>query len=165
MRTFSARSFWLPVMLTTLLAAFFGSVLARRGRHLERMLARQARLQGQIAQRTEENRQVRAERDALLSSPEAVERVAREEYGFAGPGEKVTEYQPRGARAKAARPATVRLSRWQRLLMWRHLTVALPAAVFLATAVVFGMWNASRASKDGPATETSRHYSSGQQQR
>lgn len=147
MRVSSVRSFWLPVLLTTLVAAFFGAVLGRRGRHLEAMLAKQARLEQELARLKEGNRRARAERDALLSSAEAIERVAREEYGFAAPGETVAEYQSRRRWPRPAPTGTVEVSRWHRLLMWRHLPVLLPLAVFVATAVVFGLWNASSASR------------------
>jgi cell division protein FtsB len=153
MRVSSARSFWLPVLLTTLVAAFFGAVLGRRGRHLEGLLARQAGLEQELARLKEGNRRARAERDALLSSPEAIERVAREEYGFAAPGETVAEYQSRRRRPRPASTVTVEVSRWHRLLMWRHLPVLLPMAVFVATAVVFRLWNASSASRHRPGTD------------
>ena len=100
MRVFSAKSFWLPVLVATLVAAFFGAILNRRGRYLEQMLVTEARQQRELARLTEQNEKARAERDALLSSPEAIERVAREEYGLAAPGEEVTPFEP----LAAARP-------------------------------------------------------------
>jgi cell division protein FtsB len=156
MRVFSAKSFWLPVLAATLVAAFFGAILSRHGRYLEQMLVTEARQQRELARLTEQNEKARAERDALLSSPEAIERVAREEYGLAAPGEEVTPFEPlAAARPREAGAAMVPpASRWQKVLMWRHLSVALPGVVFLASAAIFAMWNglaAARAEAAGAA--------------
>ena len=137
MRVFSARSFWLPVLLTTLVAAFFGAVLGRGGRALDRMLARQAvRLE-------EQNRLARAERDALMSSPEAIEQVARVEYGFAAPGEQVTEFESAGARPRPRRRPAPVAPLWQKVLTWQHLPLALPAAAFVLAGVGVALANAA----------------------
>lgn len=155
MHVFSARSFWLPVLLATLVAAFFGAVLGRRGRQWERALARQALWEGRLARTKEDDERARAERDALLSSPEAIERVAREEYGFAAPDETVTDFdstaRPLGARLRAE----VRVSALDRLLMWRQLPLALPAAVFLVTAFICALLNASSAARGGRVSSSS----------
>ena len=141
MSVFSAKDFWLPVLLTTFVAAFFGAVLGRRGRQLDVMLAGEARLAGRLSDLKDENERARAERDALLSSPEAIEKAAREEFGLAAPGETVVPYvsslpPPRRASAQARR------SRLETLLTWRGLPLALPAVVFVVSALVFGIWNA-----------------------
>ncbi len=141
MEIFSARSFWLPVMTVTLVAALFGSILARSGRELRRMLAEQATLERELAALVAENETLRAERDALLSSPEAAERLAREDYGFTAPGEQVTEFEADVARAAKPAPEVLRVSRWQKTLMWPGLPRALPASAFVITAVVFALLN------------------------
>ncbi len=140
MGVFSARSFWLPVLLATLVAAFFGAVLARRGRTLERLIREQKRLEARLSEMEAENARLRAERDALLSSPEAIERVAREEYGFSAPGERVEEYTglPRPAAPAAAEP----VPSWAAALGLRVFPVLLAGAVFVFSALVVALWNA-----------------------
>ncbi|MFW6189841.1 MAG: FtsB family cell division protein [Planctomycetota bacterium] len=139
MSVFSARSFWLPVMLATLVAAFFGAVLARRGRYLERLERERAELRARLEEQQQENRRLRARRDALLSSPEAVERVAREEYGFAAPGEIADEggKDESPIRVTARQPEPDRA--WR--LEWRDVSLLLPASVFLLTAFAFALFN------------------------
>ena len=145
MEAFSTRSFWIPVALATLVAACFGIVLARRGRTLEAMLAEQARLDARLAELEQENEALRIERAALLSSPEAIERVAREDYGFTAPEERVEEYEP-AAGAQGQTPTEGHAQGPGRslggLLAWRNLPLLLPASVFLVTALVFGLLNA-----------------------
>jgi cell division protein FtsB len=141
MGAFSSRSFWLPVLTTTLVAALLGAILARRGRQLERMQVELARLEARLARLKAQNERLKAERDALLSSPEAIERVAREQYGFAAPGEEVTEFAEPPLPARRGPAARVDPSPWERALTWRHLSVAVPAGVFVATAVAFAALN------------------------
>ncbi len=147
-RLFSVRSFWLPVFLVTLVVAAFGAVLGRHGRQLRAMLVRQEALKQELVGLRRENAKLRAERDALLSSPEAAERVAREDYGFSSPGEKVSDFQP--APQTGTRPSAelqLHASAWQKALMWPGLPRVLPAAAFLVTAVVFGLLNAASAAR------------------
>ena len=143
MRVFSARSFWLPVLLTTLVAAFFGAVLGRGGRALDRMIARQAVLESRAVRLEGQNRLARAERDALMSSPEAIEQVARVEYGFAAPGEQVTEFESAGARPRPRRRPAPVAPLWQKVLTWQHLPLALPAAAFVLAGVGVALANAA----------------------
>ncbi|KPK61728.1 MAG: hypothetical protein AMK73_07890 [Planctomycetes bacterium SM23_32] len=152
MRIFTARSFWLPVLLATLAAALFGAVLARRGRQLERALEEQARLEAGLQELEELNARSRAERDALLSSPEAIERVAREDYGFAAPGEQVSEFASgAGAAIRPRRRPPHDVSPWQKVLMWRQLPLAVPAAAFVLTALICASANASARSDEEAA--------------
>jgi cell division protein FtsB len=141
MDVFSSRSFWLPVLLTTLMAALMGAILARRGRQLAQMQIQEARLEARVARLERQNERLRAERDALLSSPEAIERVAREDYGFAAPGEEVSEFEPAAARRRAGPTPRVGGSPWERALTWRHLSVVVPAAAFVVMALLFGALN------------------------
>ncbi len=150
MDVFSSRSFWLPVLLTTLVAALMGAILARRGHQLERMQIEEARRKARLERLELQNERLRAERDALLSSPEAIERVAREDYGFAAPGEEVSQFEPVPARRRAGPTPQVSGSTWERALTWRHLSVGVPAAAFVVTALLFGALNALAARR--------RHY-------
>jgi cell division protein FtsB len=146
MRVFSLRAFWLPVLLTTLMAAFFGAVLGRQARVIEGTLAWQLRLERELSIARAATQRVIAERNALLSSPEAIERVAREELGFVVPGEKVTAYSPTTRPPAPRFVSSIRLTRLEKLLLSPQLPLALPAAVFLASAVVFAAFNACRPS-------------------
>jgi hypothetical protein len=112
-------------------------------------LVREDALTTELAGLREQNREARAERDALLSSPEAIERVAREDYGLSAPGETVEPFDPPPERTGPAPVALAGISPWQRVLIWPHLQVALPVAVFLLTAVIVAVLNATRARRDG----------------
>jgi len=143
MRVLSLRSFWLPVLLTTLVAAFFGALLARRGRDWNELLAQKAALKAELADLLEENARLRSQRDQLLSSPEAIERVAREEYGFAAPGERIEPVHARPvARATALRPRAAGRFAW---LTWERVPILLTLSVFAVTAFVFAVLNAMSA--------------------
>lgn len=130
----------MPVMLTTLVAAFFGALLARRGRDLERLAAEEARLERRLATLREKGAALKAQRDALLSSPEAIERVAREEYGFSAPDERVERLDV----AVSERPARLRdeSTGWGRWFNWGDASLLLPVSVFIITAVTFWVLNA-----------------------
>ena len=151
-RVFSLRSFWLPVLLVTLVVAAFGAVLGRHGRQLRAMLAKQGVLTDELARLRSENARLRAERDALLSSAGSAERVAREDFGFAGPGEKVSDFQASAdARVRPSGGPESGPSAWQKALMWPGLPRVLPATAFVVTAVVFGLLNAVSAARAGRA--------------
>jgi len=147
MRVFSTRSFWFPVLVVTLVAALLGSALGRQGRQLRCALAERAALEAKLASLKATNGELRAQRDALLCSPEAAERVAREEYGFAAPGERVEKFQPPAGTVDRRAPLRISVSPWERVLMWRELPRVMPAAVFVVTALVFGVANAVAASR------------------
>lgn len=141
MGVFSAREFWLPVLLITFVSAFFGAVLARGGRVLEGMLTRQERLEARLARLEEDVRLAQAERDALMSSPEAIERVARVDYGFAAPGEQVTEFKEALPRPRSVRPPASPIPAWQKVVTWKQLPLALPAAAFVLAGVTIALAN------------------------
>jgi cell division protein FtsB len=153
MRAFSMRSFWLPVMLTTLIAAFFGALLAHRGGQWDQMTADKAALLAQLADLEQQNARLRAERQALLSSPEAIERVAREDYGFAAPGERSQAVTARPPARPVVPPPSGRAALLA--LVWDRISIALPLAVFVVTGFVFGLLSifSGRGARpaDGPA--------------
>ncbi|MGD2175291.1 MAG: septum formation initiator family protein [Candidatus Brocadiaceae bacterium] len=151
MGVFSARSFWLPVLLTTLVAAFFGAVLARRGRDLRDLLEEKNGLRAQLEDLKRENAELRSQRDDLLSSPRAIERVAREEYGFAAPGEKVDRFEAPDPEERLSELPPEGPGLWSRLFSWKNFPMLLPAAVLVLTAIVFAVWNAVTAA--GPRPE------------
>jgi cell division protein FtsB len=89
MNIISARSFWLPVMVTTLVATFFGALMERESRRYLRLLGEQARLEHELQQVRTQNRQLRTERTEMLTDLGAVERAAREELNLVAPGEHI----------------------------------------------------------------------------
>jgi len=141
MRVFSTRSFWLPLLIATLVAAFFGALLARRGRVLDELAREQAGLRVRVDELERENARLRAQRDALLSSPEAIERAAREEYGFTAPGETVTGFDPPPRRRHGPNGREDGLAVWARVFAWRGFPFALTAAAFVVSAIVLTIWN------------------------
>jgi len=148
MRVLSVRSFWLPVLLATLVAAFFGAVLARRGRGLEKLLSDRAVLEARLARLEAENERLRAERDELLSSAQAIERAAREEYGLAAPGESVSDFEPAAPYTGEPSASPTPMSLGERTLTAKNLAFVLPAVVFVISSVVLAVWNLIAAGRD-----------------
>ncbi|MFW6119224.1 MAG: FtsB family cell division protein [Planctomycetota bacterium] len=141
MRVFSTRSFWLPLLIATLVAAFFGALLARRGRVLNELTQREADLRARVAELERESQRLRAQRDALLNSPEAIERAAREEYGFTAPDEQVTEFDPPPRRGTRSTAQPEGAPDWTRVFAWHGFPFALPACVFVLSAILLTIWN------------------------
>ncbi len=136
------KAFWLPLLLATLAAAYFGGLLAKRGRTLHALQAERRVLEAEVARLDRENAALRAERDALLGSPQAIERVAREEYGFRAPGEVVSDFAP--AEPEPARiPTPVAGQPPPGVVGWDAVPAVLPGVVFVGTALVLAIWNAS----------------------
>lgn len=134
----ASKPFWRSVLLTTLAAGVVGLLLGWRGWQLRRMVNEQSAVLSQLAVLREQNERLRAQRDALLSSAEAIEMVARQDYGFAAPGEKVTEFSSRPGVPRRGGPprVEVRVPPWQRVLMSPLLPLAVPAAAFVIAFVV-----------------------------
>ena len=61
----------------------------------ERMRKEVLRLDTQIAKAEDTGRQLKANIDALKYDPKAVERLAREKFGYAKPGETVIRFEQR----------------------------------------------------------------------
>ncbi len=59
----------------------------------ERIRTKILALEGQIQREEETARKTRAEIDALCHDPKAVERLVRERWGFARPGETVIKFE------------------------------------------------------------------------
>jgi cell division protein FtsB len=136
----SARRFWLPVLVATLVAAVFGVMLGRGARQGRRMLTARAELEGELAQLTRENERLRAERVELLCSLWAVERAAREDLGLVAPGEDpAAEAMPPTDQPHAA---PVAVSPVAAALMADDLGTVVPALVFAFGGILFMLWNA-----------------------
>jgi cell division protein FtsB len=59
----------------------------------ERMRAKILKLDAQIAKSEEHNRQLKISIDALRKDPKAIERLVREQLGYAKPGETVIHFE------------------------------------------------------------------------
>ncbi len=60
----------------------------------ERMRKEVLRLKAQTAKEEETNRQLKASVESLRNDPKAIERYAREKFGYAKPGETVIRFEP-----------------------------------------------------------------------
>jgi len=60
----------------------------------ERMRKEVLRLKAQTAKEEEINRQLKAAVESLRNDPKAIERYAREKFGYAKPGETVIRFEP-----------------------------------------------------------------------
>jgi len=72
-------------------------------RQNERMRKEVQRLDTQTQKENETERQLKASIDALRNDPKAVERLAREQLGYAKPGETVVRFEPAGTNRPVAR--------------------------------------------------------------
>jgi cell division protein FtsB len=69
----------------------------------ERMRKEILRKDAQIQKEEEAARQLKAATDALRSDPKAVERLARDKFGYAKPGETVVRFEDVATNAPGAR--------------------------------------------------------------
>jgi len=72
-------------------------------RQNERMREEILKFDAQIQKQEEVARQLKTSIDALRYDPKSVERLARERYGYAKPGETIVRFEPPGTNA-APRP-------------------------------------------------------------
>ena len=72
-------------------------------RQNERMRKEVQRLDTQTQKENETERQLKASIDALRNDPKAVERLAREQLGYAKPGETVVRFEAAGTNRSVAR--------------------------------------------------------------
>jgi len=140
-------SFWAPLVVITLSAAVLGLVISQRRGQLCELKLREALLQARLASLRDRNADLRRERDQLLSDAAAIERVAREQYGFAGPGEVDIPFSPSPRGVAAVSPAVRSLDRWDRVLGRGEFPWRLPLIVCLASAVVLGTLDVISASR------------------
>jgi len=131
-------SFWLPLTIVTLAAFGFGFLLADARAELFELRLREARLEAELASIRHEHAVLRQQRRRLLSDPAAIERVARERYGFAAPGEVSMPFERRQEPVAAAAPVPVPQDRWDRLLGRGGYPWAVPACAFVVSVVVLG---------------------------
>ena len=72
-------------------------------RQNERMRKEVQRLDSQLQKETESGKQLRNSIDALRNDPKAVERLAREQLGYARPDETVIRFEPAGTNRASVR--------------------------------------------------------------
>ena len=69
----------------------------------ERMRKEVLRLTAQTVKEEETNRQLKASVESLRNDPKAIERYAREKFGYAKPGETVIRFEPAMAHGSDSR--------------------------------------------------------------
>ena len=69
----------------------------------ERMRKQVQRLEAQTQKETETGKQLKTSIEALRNDPRAVERLAREQLGYAKPGETVVRFEPAATNRTAPR--------------------------------------------------------------
>ena len=136
MEGLKTREFWIPLIVVTAVACVLSNMIAQRRADLYELKLRHARLEAELAEALEVNEQLRAERRALLRSPEYVERVAREDYGYTAPGEVLANVD-----VPKAEENTVVIDLpdkfWDRLMGWGGFPWRIPVAVFLISFIIF----------------------------
>ena len=152
MRLFARHSFWVPLGIVTLAAVVFGCMLAQRRAELvalrEQVVQDVVRLQAL----RRKNAALRDERDRLLTDVPAIERVAREQYGFVGPGEMSTTFVPPREISSAPAPMKPSGDALDRVLGVGSLRWKVPLAVFMVSAVVFAALEWVSAGRGSPSS-------------
>lgn len=136
------KSFWVPLLVVTFIAAAFGVMLSKRRAELYRLRAREAQLRSELAAVRRQNARLKQEREALIGSPSYIERVAREDYRFRAPGELLLEWDDLEAQIpKSVRPV-LREGLRDRLLGRGHFPWPIPLSVFVVSALAFALTEA-----------------------
>ncbi len=112
----SRKSFWLPLCVVTLASVAFSFTLMKRRAELFALRGAEAGLLTRLEEVSRQRAGLRDERDALLTDAGAIERVAREQYGFVAPGELVTPFEPSSSGASARPVVAVPSDGWERVL-------------------------------------------------
>ena len=149
------RSFWLPLIVVTGLSALVCLALSGRRRGLRELQKRKARLTARLKRLQDTNQELRARRNALLSSLKQIERVAREKYGYRGKREYVRTIKTRAPATSSVEPAeSINRSGepwWARFLRPGHYPWRIPVLVAGMSFFVIPFLNALGASE--PTTE------------
>ncbi len=147
------RSFCVPLIVVTLAAFGFALVLGRSRAELFELRKRDAALVGTLRALSGERELLREERRRLLSEPAAVERVARDQYGFAAPGELSVPFEAeQGPRTRPVAMTNAE-SAWDRLLGRGAYPWLMTAGVFVVSAIVLAALELapSRQRRQGPS--------------
>lgn len=104
MKTLFFRSSLFPLLIVCLGVALLGIPLANTREELYEMRRQRAAAMRLLNELKEERERFLDERTRLLTEPSAIERVAREQYGFVAPGEYPVEIET-GIEKRADRPS------------------------------------------------------------
>ena len=143
------KSFWMPLAIVTLVSVALSGMLAQRRAGLAALLQREAGLKTRLRALKLQNSALRDERDRLLTDVEAIERVAREQYGFAAPGEMFTPFVPRPKVAPTPASVAISCDAWDPVLGKGGFPWMVPLAVFMVSAVVFAALRCTSAGRAG----------------
>ena len=136
------RSFWLPLIVVTLCAVGFAFVIGGRRGEMAAIKRKEASLEAELASAQERNAALERERQQLLWDPVAIERVARDQYGFLREGEVSVDADVPPRPVLAASQPVKGLDQWDRLLGEGQFPWRLPVIVFAISAVVLGTLDA-----------------------
>lgn len=150
-RIFGVKSFWLPLLVLTALAAALSAVIASRRADLHELRRREVRVCSRLREVLGENLELRARRDALLSDPAYIERVAREEYGFCAPGEYLVPFKEDATKPSQTTVSSLPAERWDSILGRGQFPWRIPAVVFGASFIALACVNVlARRGTDDP---------------
>jgi len=128
----SRRSFRVPLLIVCVASLVFSLMLAKRRAELAVLHLRQEAALTHVRDLGMKLDDIQDERMLLLSDAFTVERVARENYGFAARGEVVVPFTPTvKVEAPKLPPVRVRPDRWGCLLGDGGFPLVIPAIVFL----------------------------------
>jgi len=137
MSSLRTKSFYVALVAATAASAVLSAVIAERRAALHDLKKRETELLGRLQAVQEQNRRTRAERQALLTSPRYIERVAREDYGYVAPGEVAEEYQPPRPGSETAPAPLPPATRWDWILGRGEYPWRIPVLVFAGFLVIF----------------------------
>mgnify|MGYP006298006231 CR=1 FL=1 len=152
MHILGLRSFWIPLLLVTGLSAAVCIPLSHRRSGLKELRKKEVELKHRLHRLRERNEDLRAERNALLSSLRQIERVAREQYGYRGENEFVRKIITHAPSPPEPKPPAPEKGLWNRLLRHGRYPWRIPASVFGISVFVIGALNALGASRPSENT-------------
>jgi cell division protein FtsB len=138
-RFLGRESFLLPVVIVTLAAVVMAIPLQVRRAKLAALRERQESQLNRLRRLKERKESLMDRRRRLLSEPAAIERVAREDYGFAAPGEFAVPADTSRPQPEPPPKITLPTGRWDRVLGNGNYPWIIPAAAFLFTALLMGV--------------------------
>lgn len=136
MRFITRTSFWVPLVVVTVAAVGFSFMLAGHRAESTALRQKEVALRTRLRGLEQQNAALREERNLLLTDVAAIERVAREEYGFAAPGEMFAPFDVQRGPAATAALAAAPQDACERVLGTGRFPWAVPLVVFFVSAAV-----------------------------
>ncbi|MFP4026669.1 MAG: FtsB family cell division protein [Candidatus Brocadiia bacterium] len=128
-----------PLLLVTVIAVGAGFGIGERGSALHSLRREQERTYSKLAHLENCSRQLLDERIRLLTDPKAIERVARQEYGYTGEGELAVDYTS-FSKTRGTEPfVRLRPQPWSEFLGDGSYPWQIPLSVFMISLVVLGV--------------------------